>query len=107
MPDLSGLRARIDRIDDKIVDLLGERFKIVDEVINEKRQRAIPVRLAGRIEEVKQRNELRARELGIPADLVRALYGHIIEATCLYEESALVRVPEQLPPAPDPDCHGQ
>ena len=89
MEELKDLRARIDSIDSRIMDLLQERFATVREVIVVKEGAGIPVRIPARIDEVIDRAERLAQDRGLPAGLGRALYEHIVEATCRFEETRL------------------
>ena len=43
VPDLSEIRARIDRVDDRLVSLLAERGRLVNEVVTYKRDRHLGV----------------------------------------------------------------
>ena len=82
MSDLSHFRARIDRIDDQIVDLLAQRFAIGREVAEFKLRHDIPVVLPERITQVKQRCAERGAHQGLDSSFLLALYDRIIERTC-------------------------
>ena len=86
MQILQNHRARIDTIDDKIVDLLAEREAIIREVADIKAAHGIPAVLPDRVEEVRERAAARAAEHGIDAEFVRTLYQQLIDFSCDLEE---------------------
>lgn len=87
MEILKPYRARIDALDDKIVDLLVERTKIIREVGVLKAREGIPAILQDRVDEVRERAAARAAERGMDADLVRKLYAILIDYSCTLEEN--------------------
>lgn len=87
MNALTDYRLEIDRIDDAIVALLGQRFAICRQVATYKRQNGVAVRLPERIAEVKARCAAHAAALGVDPQFVQDLYAQIIEQTCRTEES--------------------
>jgi chorismate mutase len=82
MSDLTQLRIDIDGIDDRIVDLLAQRFAICRQVADYKLRHDIPVVLPERIEQVKTRCADRAERQGVDRAFVLALYALIIDQTC-------------------------
>lgn len=86
---LGPLRAQIDSIDDQLVSLLGQRIKVVDEVVAIKATHALPARLEGRIEEVVARVRARAERVDAPADLAEVLWRTMIEWIIAYEDERL------------------
>jgi chorismate mutase-like protein len=89
---LEGFRAEIDALDDEIVTLLARRFAVVDRVAEHKSANGIPMMSLERVIAVKERNTERARQLGIDAELVRAVYEQIVDRTCDYEEARIARL---------------
>lgn len=83
---LKPYRARIDALDDKIVDMLVERAGIIAEVGHLKAREGIPAILQDRVDQVRERNAARAAEKGLDPDLVRALYTMLIQWSCDLEE---------------------
>lgn len=79
MEALKNQRARIDAIDDQVVDLLVERFGIVREVGEIKKRENIEIVQSNRAEEVKNRVANRASHAGLDGDLLRAIYTLIID----------------------------
>lgn len=92
---LSGLREEIDRLDDRIVDLLGERFALVREVAAIKQARRIPAVIPERIAEVVERCVDRGGRRDLDAQMLRDLYGRIIDEACRLEERAMAEAPRQ------------
>jgi len=86
---LAGLRRRIDSLDDRIVDLLGERFALVREVAAYKSRRNIPAVIPERIEQVIERCIARGRRHGLDAEMLRDVYRRLIQEACRVEEEIL------------------
>lgn len=86
MEVLKPYRARIDALDDKIVDLLIERIGIIREVGVLKAREGIPAVLQDRVVEVRERAASRAAAQGLDPDLVRQLYTILIDYSCNLEE---------------------
>lgn len=87
--NLDGLRDEIDRIDDEIVDLLGQRFSLLRDVAAYKRPRGIPVVIPERIDEVVERCVARGVPLGLDAQMLRDVYRRIIDEACRMEADAM------------------
>jgi len=79
MEALKNQRARIDALDDRIVDLLVERFAIVREVGEIKKAQGIVVVQSHRVEEVKDRVAARAEAAGLEGSLLKAIYTLLID----------------------------
>ena len=86
MEILKPYRAKIDSLDDQIVDLLVAREAIIREVADLKASEKIPAVLQDRVDEVRERCVARAVEKGADPDLVRDLYTQIIDFSCNLEE---------------------
>lgn len=86
MEILKPYRAKIDSLDDQIVDLLVAREAIIREVADLKAEEKIPAVLQDRVDEVRERCVVRAAEKGADPDLVRDLYTRIIDFSCNLEE---------------------
>lgn len=85
---LAPYRARIDAIDDEIVDLLARRYAVVAEVARLKAERGIPSVLPGRVEEVLARVRTLAAEKNLDPDFIASLYESMIEHAHLIEDKA-------------------
>jgi chorismate mutase len=91
MEILRPYRARIDALDDKIVDLLIERIGIIREVGHLKARENIPAVLSDRVIEVRERAAARAEAGGLDPDLVREIYMRLIAFSCQTEEEIKAR----------------
>lgn len=86
MEILKPYRARIDALDDKIVDLLVERIGIIREVGHLKAAHGIPATLQDRVDQVRERNAERAASKGVDPEIIRTLYATLIAYSCELEE---------------------
>ncbi|MFA5593303.1 MAG: chorismate mutase [Micavibrio sp.] len=89
MQILAPYRARIDALDDRIIDLLAERTGIIREVAAVKKEHNIPSVLPDRVEEVIGRCAARAAAKGMEADLARVLYAEIVRRACALEDAIM------------------
>jgi 4-amino-4-deoxychorismate mutase len=119
-PETTGLepfRARLDKLDEQIAGLLGERFTICREIALYKRAHEIPMMQPQRVTEVRARYLARGAEVGLPADFAEELFELLIDATCRMEDelieapledaeeeiAALTHADEELAALADPD----
>ena len=86
--DMEQVRAEIDRIDVKLVELIGERFSYVDRAWQLKKSPA-EARVPWRIQQVINRVRARAVEKGLPPELTEALWRQMIGWFIQYEEEKL------------------
>jgi len=82
---LSRLRKKIDDIDQKIVDLLAERKKIVNSVVADKKARNLPVYHPAREENIISARRDQARQAGIDPDHVEELFRLIMRQSRLVQ----------------------
>jgi isochorismate pyruvate lyase len=82
------VRAEIDRIDEALVDLIGERFTFVDRAWQLKQSPA-EARVPWRIQQVIDRVRARAAERDLPPELAEALWRQMIGWFIQYEEEKL------------------
>lgn len=81
---LKGLRKKIDEIDDKLIDLLNERAKVVVEVGEIKKREKLDFHSPSREREILER--LAARNKGpFPQDTLRAVYREILSSSLSLE----------------------
>jgi chorismate mutase len=92
MSGLEPFRRRLDRIDDEVARLLGERFEICREVAVYKSRHEIPMMQPGRVEEVRARYLARGAEVDLPADFSADLFDLLIAATCRAEDELMDRL---------------
>jgi 3-deoxy-7-phosphoheptulonate synthase len=86
---LGTLRKQIDTVDDRLVDLLGERLRLVREVVGEKADRAI--RDPAREQEVLARLRARADQLGIDAVFLESVFASVFDESHRTQERRLGR----------------
>lgn len=81
-------RGKLDKIDDKILILLIERFNIISLIGKHKKENGIPVVQRDRIQEIVDKARGRAKEHGIKEGSFEKIYRSIIDESCLMEEEA-------------------
>lgn len=89
MNDLEPFRRRLDRLDDEIARLLGERFDVCREIALHKREHGIPMMQPERVEQVRARYLARGVEVELPADFTVELFELLIGATCRMEDELI------------------
>lgn len=88
-PDLVAIRARIDAIDRRLVDLLAERQRLVQEVIDYKRSRHLPVVDRPREDEMIAAIAVTARQAGLDPRVAQQVLRTIIDGFTLLEVEEL------------------
>ncbi len=68
---LDSLRSEIDKLDDRLLDLLARRMRVAREIGRYKREHAMPVLQAARYEELLARRAAQAEELGMEGGFMR------------------------------------
>jgi chorismate mutase-like protein len=94
---LEPFRRRLDRIDDEIAKLLGERFATCREVAMHKREHGIPMMQPERVVAVRERYMKRGGEAELPPEFTERLFDLLIAATCKMEDE-LIDAPEPVEP---------
>jgi 4-amino-4-deoxychorismate mutase len=89
MSDLDAFRARLDKLDDQIARLLGERFGVCREIAEHKRENGIPMMQPERVVEVRRRYLARGSEVDLPSDFTEQLFDLLIAATCRMEDELI------------------
>lgn len=89
MSGLELFRRRLDKLDDQIARLLGERFATCREIALYKRANEIPMMQPERVVEVRTRYLSRGAEAELPADFTEALFELLIGATCRMEDELI------------------
>lgn len=82
-------RRRLDRLDDEIAGLLGERFEICREIARFKRANGIPMMQPHRVDAVRERYLARGEEAGLPERFSADLFELLIAATCKEEDELM------------------
>jgi 4-amino-4-deoxychorismate mutase len=89
---MSGLelyRRRLDRLDDEIARLLGERFEVCREIARHKLAEEIPMMQPQRVAEVRGNYLARGAEANLPAEFCADLFDLLIAATCKEEDELM------------------
>lgn len=77
------LRQRIDALDQRLVALLAERSRLIDEAARIKSREGLPARIDSRVDEVAMNSRRLAEEEGLDPDLAeriwRLMVDHFIE----------------------------
>ena len=87
--DLGHVRTEIDRVDALLVQLIGERFGYVERAWQIKLQAKQEANVPWRNQQVIDKVRARAKEAGVPPDLVEALWRQMIGWFIQYEEEKL------------------
>lgn len=82
--NMAEVRHGVDRLDERIVALIGERFRYMDAAARIKPERGA-VRDEGRKAQVLANVARLAAEHGVPAEAAAELYERLIEASIAYE----------------------
>ncbi|HEU4905008.1 MAG TPA: chorismate mutase [Solirubrobacterales bacterium] len=82
-------RRRLDRLDDEIAGLLGERFEICREIARYKRASGIPMMQPHRVDAVRERYLARGAEAKLPERFSADLFELLIAATCREEDELM------------------
>lgn len=86
---LAPLRQKIDDLDEALVKLIAQRFRVVDEVIEIKRNTNVPASISERIEQVVQNAIALSKASGVPEVTIERIWRLLIAETIAYEESKL------------------
>lgn len=89
MDILKPYRAKIDDLDDRIIDLLAERLDVIREVAELKAEKGIPAVLQDRVDEVRDRCIARGEEKGLDPNLIGKMYDLLIKHCCVLEDDAI------------------
>lgn len=89
MSGLEPYRRRLDRLDDEIARLLGERFAVCREIARHKLREGIPMMQPQRVAEVRARYLRRGEEAGLPEEFSGELFELLIAATCKAEDELM------------------
>lgn len=86
---LEPFRARLDVLDERILELLGERFGVCREVAAFKAKHDIPMMQPDRVEQVRTRYLERGAQMGLAVDFTSSLFELLIGATCRMEDELI------------------
>lgn len=79
-------RRRIDELDRQIIQLLRERYDVIEEVGEFKTHKNIEPILQDRVDEVRENARTMAAEQNLDADFIADLYAQLIAHSCALEE---------------------
>lgn len=88
---LSELRAEIDKLDDRLLELLAHRMRVSREIGQYKKEHAMPVLQAARYEELLARRAAQAVELGMDREFMRSVLQAIHEESVRQQLEVLDR----------------
>jgi chorismate mutase len=89
MTGLEPFRQRLDDIDEQLITLLGERFKVCRDIAEHKRENEIPMMQPGRVEVVRERYVIDGTLAGMPGGFAERLFDLLITATCRMEDEIM------------------
>jgi chorismate mutase-like protein len=89
MNGLEPFRGRLDRLDEEIVRLLGERFATCREIAHYKRAHGISMMQPQRVAEVRARFLAHGAEVGLPSDFTADLFQLLLGAICAMEDQII------------------
>jgi chorismate mutase len=89
--ELEALRAELDRIDQRLLDILRDRIECCVRIAEMKCRYGVPMMQPHRIRAVQQRAAEYAREHGIDPECLRKLYDLVIAETCRVETLVMQR----------------
>jgi chorismate mutase len=89
---LEDLRAELDRIDFRFLDILRERIELCVRIAEHKREHGVPMMQPHRIGVVQRRAAEYGREHGVDVDFLRNLYDLVIAETCRVEDLVIGNV---------------
>jgi len=101
----------IDLIDTKLIDLIKERFEIINKIGHYKKENNIPVMQNTRVEEIMRKCELMAKEKELAPELIKNIYKVIIDYACKLEQEMLPSCDDKVKEiifctlGPDGTCH--
>lgn len=87
MEILKPYRDRIDALDRQIIDLLRQRYDVIEEVGHLKAVNNIEAVLPDRVDEVRENAVSMAIEKGLDGEFIRDLYARLIAHSCDLEET--------------------
>lgn len=86
---LPRLRTRIDTLDARLIALLAERSRLIDEAARIKARESLPARIESRVEEVAHNSRRLAEAEGLDPDLAERIWRLMMEHFIAQEERFL------------------
>ncbi|HET6680157.1 MAG TPA: chorismate mutase [Gemmatimonadaceae bacterium] len=100
---IEALRDQIDHVDRELLDLLGRRMQVVDQIARCKKDNNVTALQVERWRALLDDRVSQARSLGLSADYARALY-EIIHVESVRRQSALMHAGDEPADTPPPDA---
>ncbi|MCK5284324.1 MAG: chorismate mutase [Alphaproteobacteria bacterium] len=92
MEILKSYRKRIDILDEQIINLLRQRYDVIEEVGHLKARENIAAVLPERIDEVRENAVSQALAKGLDEAFIRNIYAQLIEHSCAFEEEIIKKM---------------
>lgn len=86
MNNLQEQRNKIDELDGMLINLLGERSKVVENIKKIKQEHNVPIEDMDREAEMKDKRSELCKEYGVNEDLIDSLFTIIIDASKKVQE---------------------
>ncbi|ACK72947.1 chorismate mutase related enzymes [Gloeothece citriformis PCC 7424] len=86
---LDEFRTQLNILDEKLINILSERYQICRAIADFKKKHDIPMMQPARVEEVKNRCATMAKNKNLNPDFVRNLYTLIIDEACRLEDDII------------------
>lgn len=83
------LRAEIDALDRRLIDVLTRRMAYIDRAVELKRLEKLPARTTDRVAEVKAKARVNAEEAGLDPELAERIWHEMIEWAIDHEAARL------------------
>ncbi len=82
-------RALIDDLDRQIIELLRQRYDVIEHVGHLKARENFPATIAERVDEVCANAERMAQQQGLDAKFIRRLYEQLVAHSCALEDTII------------------
>ncbi len=82
-------RTRIDELDRMLIDLLRQRYDVIEEVGHLKHREGIAATLQDRVDKVRENAAQLAAEKGLDESFIRQLWAQLIEHSCALEDQIM------------------
>lgn len=89
IPDMPALRAEIDALDARLIDLLARRRDLIARAAEIKSAEGLPARIGWRVEEVVANARSNAARAGLDADLIEDIWRRLVDAAIEQEDRHL------------------
>lgn len=91
IPDMTALRAEIDRLDARLIALLAERRDLISRAAAIKARDGLPARIDHRVEQVVANARRNAADAGLDPALIEDIWRRLVEAAIIQEDRMMQR----------------